>query len=183
MGTLAQEYLRKMQGFDTRAEIEKEVDSSVEQVKKTATPSDKIPVKAGDVAEAFKKALASLTEEEINAEMAEMSEAEKAAKFPKEKGILKMRALLKKMKAANNDLSDRMGRLQASKSKLKAKANSTPASKNKIKAAKAGLTKQIKKMEAVWDKNMEVSKRANTMLNTLNAEKKAWREKNKKSKE
>ncbi len=181
MGTLAQEYLRKMQGFETRAEVEKEVDASVEQVKKTATPSDKIPAKVGNVAEAFEKAVASLTEAEINAEITDVSEA--AEKFPQEKAILKMRALMKKMKAANNDLSDRMGRLQASKSKLKAKANSTPASKNKIKAAKAGLTKQIKKMEAVWDKNMEVSKRANTMLNTLNAKKKEWRAKNKKSKE
>jgi hypothetical protein len=53
MGTLAKEYLRKMQGFSTRSEIEKDVEDSVAQVNLTGKPSAsvKIPVKVGNVAE------------------------------------------------------------------------------------------------------------------------------------
>lgn len=56
MGTIAQQYLRKMQGFDTRPEIEKEVDAAVAQISITATPSDKTSPKSGNVAEAKDKA-------------------------------------------------------------------------------------------------------------------------------
>lgn len=55
MGTLAKEYLRKMQGFSTRSEIEKDVEDSVAQVNLTGKPSVKIPVKVGNVAEGKKR--------------------------------------------------------------------------------------------------------------------------------
>jgi hypothetical protein len=179
MGTLAQEYLRKMQNLPTRAEIEKEVDAVVAQINLTGKPAVKDAAKSGNVVEWFKKALASLTESEIRYEMSEETDK---SKFPKEKAIAKMAALSKKMQAANNILSDKMAKLQADKSKLKVKANSTPQTKNKVKAAKSAITKQIKSLEAAWDKNMAVSKRATAMSSTLKDQKATWREEKKKNK-
>lgn len=52
MGTLATEYLRKMQDFPTRDEVEKERDAAIEKVKANNVPAEiKIPVKTGNVAE------------------------------------------------------------------------------------------------------------------------------------
>jgi hypothetical protein len=179
MGTIATEYLRKMQGYPTREEIAPIVDATIKKAfgesytSKLAKPTTE--QKAVSRAH-FKEALKALTEEEISAEY-KISEADGKEVFPKEKMIAKMSALIKKVGEKNKALVSAAQKAQAQRPKLK--KNASPENKNKAKAQNAKISKELKKIDAEHEKNTDIMRRASQMRMKLKQEKSEWNKKRK----
>jgi len=189
MGTLAQEYLRKMQGFATREEIAKEVDAAVAQVMVSKVPAgSKVTPAAGNIAEAdldkiIKEELSKLTASDLAAVEDSLDEAKTT--YPKDKQIKAMKALIKKLTSkyrASRDSTLGLSFKVQRNTKKKGDSPETPAMTKKRRAAKADAKKVLAAAAEKQKKAMDIIKRARVQLDRLVADRKSYNKKNRATK-